>query len=365
MKQLLVITDPGKDQDDEVMLILLASMLKSKRVDRAVVIANLLPSLTRARLAKGTLELLGVDIPVGYGKSVVSEDSEQDVSLDRIEYLSSLDTIYNGQDLIIRALEDADKTSISLLVVAGMTDIAECLKAHEETFKEKVRNVVLMSGVDSEFYRSSKQSTSCFLRPDSAANNQIDFPAASFTFSILQKLNIPTRILTRHAAYGCKFQRNFFDEMAATGHPVGRQLKASLKARLKSLWSRVVLPAEHPLRQGLPSRCDKSWFLSTFCDSENKRLSSFDSVWPLIKWINLYDPLALVASDDRLFEEYFDACVPNPQCNLQVVGIDSTLTGVKDPVGLQTFVKATIISQLEESYITIRQKQNGQDNLRS
>ena len=65
---IILFTDPGQDLDDELALIMLASLTRRKYVRPIAVVANLHPSLERARLAKGTLTQLGLgDVPVAVG----------------------------------------------------------------------------------------------------------------------------------------------------------------------------------------------------------------------------------------------------------------------------------------------------------
>ena len=65
---LVLVCDPGQDLDDEMMLIMARHLDARGLVDLRGVVANLAPSFARARLARGTLDLLGLHrVPVGIG----------------------------------------------------------------------------------------------------------------------------------------------------------------------------------------------------------------------------------------------------------------------------------------------------------
>ena len=51
---------------------------------------------------------------------------------------------------------------------------------------------------------------------------------------------------------------------------------------------------------GLPKRCNKQWFCSTFCKGQGLSRTCDDSIWDLVVSFNMHDPLALMA------------CVPDP-----------------------------------------------------
>ena len=64
----VVITDPGQDQDDEMALIMLRNLTELRLMRCLGVVSNLQPSEARARLARGTLDVLGLtEVPVGVG----------------------------------------------------------------------------------------------------------------------------------------------------------------------------------------------------------------------------------------------------------------------------------------------------------
>ena len=64
----IAISDPGKDPDDEDVLVLFGSLVQTGFVHLAAYIANLAPSDQRARLMAGSMKTLGLPhVPFGVG----------------------------------------------------------------------------------------------------------------------------------------------------------------------------------------------------------------------------------------------------------------------------------------------------------
>ena len=65
---LVLVSDPGQDLDDEMSYIMLRYLVKQGLVELRGIICTLAPAFDRARLCRGTLDLLGLhDCPVGIG----------------------------------------------------------------------------------------------------------------------------------------------------------------------------------------------------------------------------------------------------------------------------------------------------------
>ena len=148
---LFVIMDPGRDQDDEDVLVGINRFIRLEILSVLGVVANLAPSLERARLAKGTLNQLGqTTIAVGKGSSCKQPDDDGLEYQFNVGYLSDAGDIQDGKELILRTLKAAKPKGIVLLLISGMTDAAAVLKDHMHLFTSKVRRVVIMGGVVSK-----------------------------------------------------------------------------------------------------------------------------------------------------------------------------------------------------------------------
>ena len=159
-----------------------------------------------------------------------------------------------------------------------MKDAAEFLRAHEDLFVAKTKTVTIMGGV-MPFDDNADDNKP--LVPDTAHNNTFDTEASEFFYRHCQEIGVPLIIVGRFAAYKCPMPRSIYDDMASTGHPIGKRLRDTQRASIEGLWKRACAP-EGPERIGLPARCDKTWFCNTFCSGKGEDRSADDSVWDLV-----------------------------------------------------------------------------------
>lgn len=352
-RQLIVIGDFGEDLDDEVTTLLIDGERRRRELlflntmgsrrqnlfELRAVVANLAPPALRARLAKGTLKALNQPkVPVGVGTDCGNAVGEKEKKLTGISYMATADEVEPGEPLIVRALTEAEDGSITLVLISGLTDIANVLRNHSDLVKQKVHSVAIMGGINVvKGTNDVLLDESGFMTPDDAANNKFDMESAKYTYRRFQELGIPLTILTRFASGACQVPRSFYDDLAATGHPVGIKLRNSQKVSIQALWYRANLPADDERREKLPARCDKTWFCNTFCAGKGLERTGDDEIWDLIVGFNLYDPMTLVAAIPDLRKKFFDPVV------VTVNGVEHLIIGVtKDKHG----VKA--VSELRE-----------------
>lgn len=364
-RRLLIVGDFGKDLDDEDTVLFLTGEQRHRRqtqleffstpgsrkqdlFELKAVIANLAPPIKRAQLAKGTLKLLGQpNVPVGIGTDCKNSPNGHDHEFAKVTYMADVEELEDGRELLIRTLEGAEDNSITLVLISGMTDIAVILREHADLFKAKVESVAIMGGVEVEKETNKVViDQDGYMIPDSAANNKFDMDSAIFTYRRIQELGIKMVILTRAAAYACKVPRSFYDELAATGHPVGIKLRNSQQGSIESLWQRACLPADDEGRAKLPNRCDKDWFCNTFCGGKGKDRTGADSIWDVIQSFNLYDPMTLIAAVPELRERFYDPTVVKVgETEHLVIGVCDAVSGVKDAEALaQYMLKRCLLS---------------------
>ena len=162
---------------------------------------------------------------------------------------------------------------------ASLKDAAEFVRVHEDLFVAKTKTVTIMGGV-MPFDKTVDDNE--LLVPDTAHNNTFDMEASAFFYRRCQEICVPLLIVSRHAAYKCPMPRSIYDDMAATGHPIGKRLRDTQRASIEGLWKRACAP-EGPDRIGLPARCDKSWFCNTFCSGNGGDRTVDDSIWDLVE----------------------------------------------------------------------------------
>lgn len=368
--RLLVIGDFGEDLDDEVTTVLYDGIRRKRDVEFLrtggprehstfelnAVIANLAPALPRAQLAKGTLRELGQpDVPVGVGTDCGNSVGQKHLKLTGISYMAAESEIEQGAELILRTLRDADDNSIILVLISGLTDIASIVKDHSDLIKQKVRSISIMGGVKSvPQTKAVFINAEGFMEPDDAANNKFDMESAKYVYRRFQELKIPLVILTRFAAGACQVPRSFYDDLAATGHPVGVKLRKSQQTSIEALWQRANLPPDDEGREKLPNRCNKEWFCNTFCGGKGKDRTGSDSIWDCIVSFNLYDPMTLVAAVPELRNRFFDPTVVTIEVDKVkvehlIIGVCPEVHGVKDAKGLAEYMVTHCIDSLKLS----------------
>jgi inosine-uridine nucleoside N-ribohydrolase len=353
-RDLFVIMDPGRDQDDEVTLVKLNRLIRLGILNVLGVVANLAPSSQRARLAKGTLDLLGQpDIPVGAGTGCLQPDDDGLSYQFNVGYLAETPQIQDGKELILRTLRDAKPGGIVLLLISGLTDAAAVLREHPYLFAKAVRRVVIMGGVIVKD-NAPVLDEQGRLQPDDSQNHKFDMESAKYLYQQLQDAGIRITVVSRHAATAAKVSRSIYDDMANTGHPIGIRLRDAQREAIEQLWRRACLPASDKSRQ-LPERCDKTWFCNAFCGGEGLDRKGDDSIWDIVKTFNLYDPCTLIAAIPQLREHFYAPCVTEvdsadgrPVEHL-VIGVSATQHNVRYPGRLAQFLRAHMLKSLQAS----------------
>jgi len=350
-KNLFVITDPGRDQDDEDVLVMLNRFIRIEILNVLGVVANLAPSVQRARLAKGSLKQLGqATIPVGIGSSCLQKDDDGLDYQFAVTYLSETSELIDGKELILKMLREAKPKSLVLLLISGLTDAAAVLREHMHLFSTAVRRVAIMGAVVTKDDQPVLDDSGRLVPDLTAQNNAFDKEATQFLYRQLQDLQIPITTVSRHAAAAAKVPRSVYDDMAATGHPVGIRLLAAQKQAIEELFRRACLPAGDANRQGLPDRCDKSWFCNTFCGGNGAERQPDESIWDLVETFNLYDPCTLVATIPNLREHFFAPCVVEVHgVEHLVIGVSAKAHNVRNSSELADFLKQMLVGSLQMS----------------
>ena len=341
--QVLLLIDPGQDLDDELLLLLLSVLDEHGVAKCQGVVTTLGPAALRAGLARGTLDGLGLtQVPVGVGSDGGASGSTE--LFEHLGYLS-MANFEDGQALMRRVLQEAAPRSITVVVAASHRDIKDCIAADEALFQEKVGMVVSMGGVAASSLKIGE-----LLQPDSANNNTFDMPATQHVFARCQQLGVPMIIVSRFAAYACQLPRTLYDRMAGSGADIGQHLKGVQCASIETLWRKANSPPGSHARANLPARCDKEWFIKTFCASSSKavKLDGNSPIWDHVTGFNMYDPLALLAATPAL-RHLFDFVEHTVDGTIhRVAGISAESPGVTVQavdIMAQAFLRAMQIEQ--------------------
>jgi hypothetical protein len=369
--QLVLISDPGQDLDDEMAFIMMRHLIDCHGVVLKGVISTLNPAFDRARLCRGTLDMLGLhSVPVGIGTD--GGDTKGVHSARSFEVLASsylpdpesesTATLEPGRRLLHSLWKEAAPLSLTLVVIASLKDAALFLRDNESLFLEKTKEVVIMGGVQQPDHAGAEAAAPAAaalcppLIPDDAHNNQFDRAAAEYFYRRCQELGVPMIVVSRWAAYAVQMPRSTYDHLALTGSSIGFRLRSAQRDTIEQLWQRACAPAGSDARAGLPGRCDRSWFLATFCggsdgvDATTGHVrGGADPVWDLVASFNQYDTIALLAAVPELRQKFFEplACqvaaplatvahlagamaASAPVTTHQVIGTTEDSTGVKE-----------------------------------
>lgn len=347
MKKVFVVTDAGKDLDDECTLVLAAALQRAGLIELIGVVAALVPAAKRAALAKGTLKELQLpDVPVGVGSDMRPEGGASDHEFAGVPYMADCSEVSGGQEVFASCFSSTPEASVTLLILAGMTDVATYMRAHEDIFRSKVEQVVIMGGVEQVNDSVVLDADGC-MGPDSAANNAFDPAASSYVYKRLQELGVPLTVLSREAVYASQMSREVYDKMAASSHPVGVKIGCSQRRMVEDLWRCVNLPVGDPARLGLPARFNRQWFCEKYCRGAGSERSATDSIWDLVKTANLYDPMALlVVLPDLLARFYAPQVVQIRGVAHRIIGLSKNLNGLKDRQELVDYLSEQLLAGL-------------------
>ncbi|KAH8050364.1 hypothetical protein JL720_15395 [Aureococcus anophagefferens] len=106
--EIIVVSDPGQDLDDEMAFVLLRALIEEGLVSCAGVVCNLRPAGRRALLARGTLDCLGLQhVPVAAGSDGGSKKHEDTFSDSAAHYMPERCELPDGQALLKELYENA------------------------------------------------------------------------------------------------------------------------------------------------------------------------------------------------------------------------------------------------------------------
>ncbi|MDO8583903.1 MAG: hypothetical protein Q7R83_01860 [bacterium] len=347
--------DFGKDLDDENALVLAIALHSGDIVTLEAVIANLEPALERARLAKGTLSLLrSSHTPVGVGTSCFRGGTNPKHETD-VPYLADVGGIVDGQLLLHEVLTKPgleDQTDpVHLVLNSGLTDAALFFLSHPDLFKTRIASVTIMGGVVGGLDGVTLDESG-FMLPqigkNGAANNCFDEASALFLYRACQEHGIPLTIVMREAAYACQMPFALYDQLKATGNPIGANLLSRQAPSMNMLWRAANGAEGSPERGKLPLSRDRAWFVKTFCDGKDPGVAADQEIWPHVGKFQLYDPMNLVAAIPTLRDRFFDPIeVVVKGITHRVIGLTKERHGVKNPDSLRQFMIDAEVAALE------------------
>ncbi len=357
-------TDPNKDPDDLCVLIASKYLQSQGFVDLRSVLTTLgdLDTRTqRAKFARHVLDELGMlNVTVGVGgeypleitdslgqvdaKTSAGRKKDHNVFVETPWQQTHGDVASDGLVMIKQELEKVANNSAVLLINSGMSDVAKLLQEAPDLMKQKTARVVIMGGVELNLDQRG------FVVADKRAYNNTTYQdAANYSYSRVQKLGLPLTVVNREATYSAAVPRSFYDNIAATGHPVGVYLKNQQKRSLNQLWDGI--------NQGhLPPMLTPEWFFQTFTyvdlnsplgketlENARAKANDFEIIWNQVSKFNLYDSLALLAATPGAADLLFKSEVPlGAESSVQIIGKNS----IKDASLMKDLLAALCVEGL-------------------
>lgn len=344
--QVVMIGEFGTDVDEAAAAILACSLVRSRHMELLSFVGNHVHALQRARNAKLILTALGLgDVPVGKGEMGFGSTSQE--CENNPLFLSSRTKIELGREVLTRTLKSAEDNSVVLALNSGFTDAVWLWMNDPSLFLRKVKRVVIMGGVEMEGNRPRLNEEGYFMPSigkGGAANNNFDRGSTRHLYHLVQEHRIPTIITTRFAAYGCTVPFEIFNEMSQTGNPIGEHLATIQKDRFRELWGKANALEGHPNRGDLPARCDRNWFITTFCGGTDPSDNDIADYIVEVAW---YDPINLLAGVDALHEQFFNPyeITVNDTAH-QVIGLSAVNDGIRNAAALRDFMRDSVLNAL-------------------
>jgi len=315
---LIIFTDPGRDADDELMLVLASAVEALGLFNLKLVCTTRPPAVRRARLAKGVLEAVGLDRVPAIAMNNSSSPASSTSSV-RAEFASSEPDTANSAEAtmkLLRTYEEAQNSSLTLLILSNMTAAAAFIEQNEKIFQAKTANVCILGGVNDE---SLFDEEAPYLLPDlKATNHKADPAAAAFIFSRCQKLQVSMVVLSSSATDVVCVPSFFYDELAALGHPVAVHLRESLHSSISSLWEKacmrlderrdVTFELESSFCVPADEQYDRNWFANTFLGGTAMvdSLETSGGIWQHVVSLPMARPLALLTAHHGALSHFFD-----------------------------------------------------------
>lgn len=282
----IIITDIGRDIDDTIAFMELASLERMCILNPLGVIATVAPEEERAYLARVTLDSLGLsDVPIGVGSD---GGGSAEVKLNSLRFLydgeKKLFTFEPGIEVMKRILIEVEEPkSVKLVCLSSLKDISNFMKNESELFCSKIREVVIMGSAE---YSEEQQR----ITPFPGYNTNLDWKSASFVYRECQERNIPTITVTRHAAHGCPFPPSFMKMLQDTHHLLAKEVRSVHVNEMDKLWAKVKSHRDTPERQGMTPANDCESFLNFFqlqvCDSCNQWKNSSSYIYGALAFLH-------------------------------------------------------------------------------
>jgi hypothetical protein len=359
-RPIVVITDVGKDYDDLAALVVLTEFHRLELVELRAVVANLVPADKRAHLAKAVLESLGLpNVPVACGTRGSPDEHEVlDHEFNEPEFgKSDFKALGDGKVLLLEVYRNAKEKGekLYLLCLSSLQDIQEFASAHSDLVTENTAEVHMQGG--------NHISSENELEPDSeAANNRFNLDAAKKFHSIIQRKGITSHTYTKTAAFTAPLTSEVFEQLEATGHPIGAYLRRVQVKQDVAFYKRAC--ERNPEKRFVPFM-DQEWFLTNKTSWQanvgGEARPTGEGIIPYLTKIVLYDVLAAlgIAGDDvvsalKVFRSNDRRLVRQSKSQGDVVETHHWILGDESSAAFPDAIPRTVSALLKHSLLNAR-----------
>jgi len=299
----VVITDIAKDYDDMAALLILAELHRLQHIELRAVVANLMPAHQRAKVAKRTLDLLGLrEVQVGIGTKACVKDhdvhayefcwEEESIGAMRDE------DFLPGETLLYRTYRAAQQAGekIAVVCLSSLTDINQFATTYEDLFSSTTASCQI---------QGASQVIDGHLVPHQsipAANNFFDPAAAKHFHALIQRGGIQSTTFTKHAAFALPLPDDIFRQLAETRTSIGAHLDWLHFEITKQFYADSVHnPYRADITPQVVLKARTTWY-DTHHDGAAAKLPRPDDLRPYLKRPLVYDAIAAlgVLSEEAL-----------------------------------------------------------------
>jgi len=302
----------------------------------------------RARLALGTARKLEAECTAAIGHEGSPQDEVFPFEFDHCDYLSEEAEVdpAGGHELVFTAIGRAAREGrrVCIVVSSSLTDMAAVLRDARWPEASAAVSCVVVSGGATQPKADGR-----LVMDPAAGNNASDLRAAKEVYNRLQASERPPfYVVSRHAAGQCQLQRLAFH---GSLHPVAQRFQHVSKDIVQSIWARVnrSMAERKRVRDSLPARCNVHWFREHFLSKDApKDLKATDPVWEWAKNLRetcsdgLATVVATLADKPALMVDFFTP-QKSSDCNLFLLGLDSTNHGINNPMALSKLIHELMI----------------------
>ncbi|CAK0843607.1 unnamed protein product [Prorocentrum cordatum] len=338
----------GRDLDKEKAVCVAVAMQRLGLVGHISLVASGNGAPMRARLALGTARKLEAECTAAIGHEGSPQDEVFPFEFDHCDYLSEEAEVdpAGGHELVFTAIGRAAREGrrVCIVVSSSLTDMAAVLRDARWPEASAAVSCVVVSGGATQPKADGR-----LVMDPAAGNNASDLRAAKEVYNRLQASERPPfYVVSRHAAGQCQLQRLAFH---GSLHPVAQRFQHVSKDIVQSIWARVnrSMAERKRVRDSLPARCNVHWFREHFLSKDApKDLKATDPVWEWAKNLRetcsdgLATVVATLADKPALMVDFFTP-QKSSDCNLFLLGLDSTNHGINNPMALSKLIHELMI----------------------